>query len=308
MRRTLIPFVVVLGLTSPGLSATEFLDEQDPAYTEEVKYDPLAEEYGRRETEIAAEIVKGSTAPWAGEYHLGDGMGANVTLVIAPDHGFAAISTGCMGVYGRSFGSVTQLGDRLLLIDEMANQAGMFGYFSGVLVPVRWGEDSYLVGEDQMGEFELAMNAESQECPDFCGRFLMRGGWDRMAERIAARYTREYPAAPIYVRVTRVIKPDLEAVDGDFRWRKATVELDTGRDGGVWEGMEFFSSTAGWITDIITVDTVNDSNAVATVSAYNQLPIPVQTGTCVSTYYDDAIEKRVDGLPQGGCDDGIVID
>jgi hypothetical protein len=53
---------------------------------------------------------------------------------------------------------------------------------------------------------------------------------------------------------------------------------------------------------------VDDTSAVATVSAYNQLPIPVQSGTCVSIWYDDAIEKRIDGQPQQGCDDGVIID
>ncbi|MES1263164.1 MAG: hypothetical protein ABUL69_02330, partial [Peristeroidobacter soli] len=75
-----------------------------------------------------------------------------------------------------------------------------------------------------------------------------------------------------------------------------------------WEGMEFFSSTAGWITDTITVDIVNDTTSVATVSAYDQLPIPVQSGTCVSNYYDDSIEKRIYGRPQEGCEDGVVAE
>jgi hypothetical protein len=116
------------------------------------------------------------------------------------------------------------------------------------------------------------------------------------------------PERPLYVLVTKVIEPDLDAVDGDFRWRKSKVELDLGRDAGIRAGMEFFSSTAGWITDTITVDQVDDTSAVATVSAYNQLPIPVQSGTCVSIWYDDAIEKRIDGQPQQGCDDGVIID
>jgi hypothetical protein len=297
MRRTLIPFAVVAALTSLELSATVLIDDDDLAYIEEPAYDPLAEEYARREAEIAAEIIEGSIAPWAGEYHLGDGLAANVRLVMAPDRGFAAIWTGCMGVYGRSFGSVTQQGDRLLLNHEVPNQPGMFGNFSNVLVPVHMGKQAYLVGEEQMGEFVHAMNTGAEACPDFCGLYLIRSGdWDLM----------DSPGDPLHVRVTRVIEPDQEAVDGDFRWRKATVELDAGRDGGIRQGMEFYSSTAGWITDTITVVKVDDTSAVATVSAYDRLPIPVRAGTCVSTYFDDAIEKRVYGQPQRGCEDGVV--
>src|SRR5690349_6220872 len=308
MRRALIPFVVVVGLASAGLSATEVIDEQNLAYTEEVEYDPLAAEFDRREVEIATEIIDGSPAAWAGEYHFGVGFGTNVTLVIAPDHGFAVSWTGCVGVCGRSFGSVTQQGDRLLLYYEMSNPPAMFGDLSNVLVPVRRGEQLYLVAEEQMEEFSRAGNWVYEDCPDHCGRFLLRDGWDRMAERIpklAAQYSRESSDRPLYVRVTRVIEPDLDPVDGDFRWRKEKVELDVGRDGGVWEGMEFFSSTAGWITDTITVDKVNATSSVATVSAYDQLPIPVQPGTCVSTYYDDSIDLRIYGRSQEGCDDGV---
>ena len=302
MRRTLIAFVAMMGLASAGLSATEILQ----AYTED--YDPVVAEYARREAEIGTEIIEGSDALWAGEYHFGDGLGTNVTLVIAPHHGFAVIWNGCMGVYGRSFGSVTRQGGRLLLNHEVPNQPGLFGNFSNVLVPVRRGEQFYLVGEEQMAEFSQAVN---EECSGPCGRFLMRGGWDEMVARIptlAAEYAGESSDKPLYVRVTRVIEPDREAVDGEFRWRKSTVELDLGRDGGIREGAEFYSSTAGWITDTITVVEVNDTSSVATVSAYDQLPIAVQTGTCVSTYFDDSIDLRIYGRPQEGCNDGLDVE
>ena len=115
------------------------------------------------------------------------------------------------------------------------------------------------------------------------------------------------PDFALFARVIRVVEPDLEAVDGAFRWRKAKIELDVGRDGGVYEGLELYSTTAGWVTDTITIEKAGDATAMATVSAYDQLPIPISAGTCVSTYFDDAIEKRVDGKPHSGCDGGALV-
>ena len=152
MRWTLIPVVVVVGLTSAGLSAHTVIDVDDVVYGEDFEYDPLALEFARRESAIKAELEAGTAADWAGEYYLGDGLGANVVIVMAPGHGFASIWTGCMGVYGRSFGSVTQQGGRLLLNHEVPNQPGVFGNFPNVLVPVRHGERVYLVGEEQSAE------------------------------------------------------------------------------------------------------------------------------------------------------------
>jgi hypothetical protein len=237
-------------------------------------------------------------------------MGANVTIVMAPDHGFASIWSGCSGIYGRSFGSVTQQGGRLLLNHEVPNRPGVFGNFPNVLVPIRHGERLYLVGEEQVEGFVNAVDTGSEPCEEYCLGFFLRDS-DRFAT------SSRIPDLPsetgintldfaLFARVITVIEPDLDAVDGEFRWRKAKVELDAGSDDGVEEGMEFYSSTAGWITDTIRVVKVKDRSALATVSAYAMTPIPVRSGTCLSTYFDDAIEKRVDGHPQDGCDDATV--
>ena len=304
MRWTLIPVVVVVGLTSPGLSANTVIDVDDVVYGEDFEYDPLAIEFARRQAEIKAELDEGTAADWAGEYYLGDGMGT-IAIVMAPGHGFASIWAGCMSVYGRSFGSVTQQGGRLLLNHEVPNQPGVFGNFPNVLVPVRHGERVYLVGEEQAAEFVAAIDRGSDPCENSCPDLFLRYQSTSIPD-MAAETRVNSPDFALFARVIRVVEPDLEAVDGAFRWRKAKIELDVGSDAGVYEGLELYSTTAGWITDTIIVDKAGAATAMATVSAYDQLPIPISSGTCVSTYFDDAIEKRVDGKPHSGCEEGFA--
>lgn len=316
MRRNLIPFAIAIAFVSFGLSASAVIEETDTAYivdlAGEETINALAEEFKQREAEIKAELAEvGSVADWTGEYYFGDGLGVNVSLVIAPGRGFAAYSSGCVGIYGRSYGSVSQRNGRLVLDHETTKRLGALDNFSKVLVPVRWGERLYLVGEEQMGDFINFVNSGREMCSGYCPtRFLLRRGEEELKvsgkPELPAEYVARLLDEPLFSMVTKIVKPDREVVDGDYHWREATIELDVGRNHGIWQGMEFHSTTAGAITDTITVVEVNDTTAVAEVSSYDTQQINLRAGTCLSTYYDDALEKRVDGRPQSGCDGRVV--
>ncbi|MES1263147.1 MAG: hypothetical protein ABUL69_02245, partial [Peristeroidobacter soli] len=255
---------------------------------------PLGEEYAQRAAEIQAELIEGSAAEWAREYHFGDGLGVNVTFAIAPNRGFISIWEGCLGVYGRSLGTVTESNGKLLLNHEAPNQPGGFGNFSKVLVPVRWGERRYLVGEEQLGEFVNAVNSGYGECTGYCPtKFLLRTGDEDLKQtgrpELPAEYAARLLGEPMYARVTRVVEPDLEVVDDEYRWRKALVELDVGRNGGAWEGMEFSPSTHGESPDTFKIVKVADAVSLAEVTNFNSKAVAPEIGLCVSTH------------PQSGC-------
>jgi hypothetical protein len=44
---------------------------------------------------------------WAGEYYFGDGLGVNVSLILAPKFGYVFEWRGCLGLYDRNYGAVT---------------------------------------------------------------------------------------------------------------------------------------------------------------------------------------------------------
>src|SRR5690349_21093382 len=50
---------------------------------------------------------------WAGHYYTGDGLGVNVSLDLAPGAGYVFELHGCLGLYDRNFGAVSQTGETL---------------------------------------------------------------------------------------------------------------------------------------------------------------------------------------------------
>jgi hypothetical protein len=287
MRKTLIPSVVAAALVGLCMSASAVVEEEDS--------EALDKEIDQRYDAIKAELETGSVADWAGEYGYGDGLGVNVGLALAPDHGFAYRWTGCLGVYGQNYGSVSDRNGRLVLDHVHPNKPGSFGGFSKILVPVPWGDRLYLVGEEQLGDFVNAVNSGSEPCSDMCTSFLLRAD-DRKAKvtgqpTLPAEYAARLLDKPLYARVTKIIEGDQMAVDDEYHDRSATVELDVGRNGGLWEGMEFYATTGDLMTDTFTVVKVAESSSVASVQSYDDSLLAPKRGLCVSTRFNDHASK-----------------
>lgn len=288
MRKTLIPSVVAVALVSLCMSASALVTEEDP--------EALSRKVDQHNAAIKAELATGSAADWAGEYGFGDGLGVNVVLALAPNHGFAFRWSGCLGIYGQNYGSVSHRNGRLVLDYAHPNKPGSFGGFSKILVPVPWGDRLYLIGEEQLAEFVNAVNSGSEPCSDMCRDFLIRDGDEKVKVKVKGRpeLPAEYAARlldkPIYARVAKIIERDLTAVDGEYHDRKATVELDVGRNGGLWEGMEFHPADGGRYATF-TVVRADDSSSVVAVSTYDDEPLAPKRGMCLSTRIGDRATK-----------------
>jgi len=70
---------------------------------------------------------------------------------------------------------------------------------------------------------------------------------------------------------------------------RGEIEADVGRNGGVWEGMEFRPSTYGESPDTFTIVKVTDAVSLAEVTNFDTKAVAPQIGLCVST------------RPQSGC-------
>ena len=86
--------------------------------------------------QIRQEIGRLKGHEWAGEYYEGDGLGVNVSLLIAPEHGFVFEWHGCLGLYDRNYGCVATTNGRLQLSFAYSNKQEGFEGLATEFVPV----------------------------------------------------------------------------------------------------------------------------------------------------------------------------
>jgi hypothetical protein len=90
---------------------------------------------------------------WAGDYYYGDGLGVNVSLMLAPKSGYLFEWNGCMGLYDRNYGPVDFSNGRLRLTFTLPNSRERFRGIAGEFIPVAWGSREYLIPPDKVIDF-----------------------------------------------------------------------------------------------------------------------------------------------------------
>ena len=93
-----------------------------------------------RRGEIEAEIKSLADHPWAGSYDYGDGLGVNVSSILAPKAGYVFEWHGCLGLYDRNYGAVASQQGALRPAFTFPNRKGGFHGIAEKLLPVAWGE------------------------------------------------------------------------------------------------------------------------------------------------------------------------
>ena len=228
-------FTFVIALTASGALPQSTVREP-------VSFDS-AEAAARAEagrTEIAAEVAGSPGQDWAGAYYWGDGLGANVSLDLAPGAGFVFEWHGCLGLYGRNYGTVGESGSRVTLEPELPNRTDSIG-IDVEFLPVTWGARHYLIASGKVQDFCNAVNGGSEPRDEMHGRFLLREGDET---KPVAGQPRALDGAldcvlarPLEATITSVGRRQKSA--GDEHAAAIPVVVDAGREQGVWEGMEF---------------------------------------------------------------------
>ena len=111
---------------------------------------------------VQAEASQLPDHAWAGAYYAGDGLGMNVRLLVSPAAGVSATWHGCLGLYGSNEGLIQPQPDGSLKFAFNKPNENRFGGFPDAVLPVRWGERRYLIGNDQIDEFVSAINFGSE--------------------------------------------------------------------------------------------------------------------------------------------------
>jgi hypothetical protein len=115
----------------------------------------------------------------AGEYYMGDGLGVNLTLVIAPDGEFSFKWQGCMGTYDTATGHASVHDGELWLEPNTEINTERKDLESRFL-PVRWGGRLYLVSSNRLHAFAKEIDRGTEPRSYAHGSFYLReGDWDK---------------------------------------------------------------------------------------------------------------------------------
>ena len=134
---------------------------------------------------IENEIANLHDHPWAGQYYNGDGLGANITLTLAPKNGFTITWYGCLGLYDQNHGTVDWDGNTIKLSFKSAVEDGGIGSYASEYKSIRWGERLYLIPTDKVIQFCYAVNSGDEPRTgrrNFSRFFLREGDWDKKVE------------------------------------------------------------------------------------------------------------------------------
>ncbi|MBI5881811.1 MAG: hypothetical protein HZB91_01705 [Elusimicrobia bacterium] len=191
----------------------------------------------RRTKAVADEIARlAGRHPWAGGYYQGDGLGANLSLLVAPEAGYHYAWRGCTGTHEEEHGRVREQQGKL------AFEGARSRTLSRGLVVVPWSDRVYLVAEDELPRFANEINAGQEPRYDGQGFFFLRNGDDEKVvddkPRLPPAYGKLLLERPIDARILSIGRPLAEPGPDGFD-HETTVALSAGRRDGVLPGMAF---------------------------------------------------------------------
>lgn len=231
--------------------------------------------------QIRAELQKLPDHPWAGEYYLGDGLGLNISLSLAPAAGYLFEWHGCLGLYDRNYGAVTCTNGHLRLSFTFTNQPQGFQGILGELIPISWGPRHYLVGTNEMAHFCNQVNAGREPRDDAHGLCLLRRGDEKKKAEGLPTIPPEYAAyllkTPIEAAILSVGKTTTETIGGDIESKETTVKINAGSQQGVFVGMEFHVTKPDNIFGVLRITKVESNQAEGTIEQLGKkttLPAP----------------------------------
>lgn len=194
----------------------------------------------QQQAAIRRELATLGTHPWAAEYYEGDGLGANISLALAPSNGVAATWHGCLGLYGANRGKVVERGGELRFEFDAPNQSGFAGFPEAVR-PVRWGTRRYLIPEADMIDFVNAIHRGFEPRDRMHGMFLLARGDEAKPVHglpsLPPRYLGMIRSRPLEARVSSV--DSVETRKDDYGCTNIyRLTLDRGDRDGLAPGLE----------------------------------------------------------------------
>ncbi|MGA2802012.1 MAG: hypothetical protein ABSE97_06560 [Verrucomicrobiota bacterium] len=254
------------------MSTIQAQEREDPKFSS--KAESRAKSLSQQ---IQQEIIQLKNHEWAGEYYEGDGTGENVSLLIAPKHGYVFEWHGCLGLYDRNYGSVTVTNGKLQLSFTFTNKHEGFEGIAEKFVPVHWGDRKYLIPANDMVGFCNAVNSREEPRNEIHGRFLLSQGDEKKKvtgkPSIPAEFTGYLLKAPIEANIIKVISSKSWTNSHGWQVRETGILINAGKKQGLLPGMEL-SVTSPDIVESLTVKTVADQQAEGIIKQIDEKDVP----------------------------------
>lgn len=247
---------------------------------EEKKLSTNAErEAEERTRKIKAEIQGLDDHPWAGKYFVSDGLGANISLVLAPKAGYVFEWHGCLGTYDRNYGGVAEENGRIQLSFTFPNEEVGFQGISPEFVPVAWGPRRYLIPPKRMISFCNYVNAGLEPRDSGLGLHLLREGDEKKevggAPAVPAEYVPCLLKEPIASEIVSIGRSTKSRGPSDRKHRDVAVTVKGGKRAGHFVGMELYVIDPPNAYGSVEITEVRDDvseGVVARVGESNTMP------------------------------------
>lgn len=236
---------------------------------------------------IREEVAKLCDHPWAGEYYAGDGLGTNTVILLAPNAGYLFEWHGCLGVYDRNYGTVTEKGGRLILSFTFENSQEGFRGVAPELRPIRWGERRYLIPVDDIVRFCNHVNQGTEPRSGSHGFHFLRQGDESKVVAGIPKLPKEYVdyllSEPVEATVTAVGVSELRPSRADWKFKDTKLILNAGVKRGLKVGMELVVTVPDGVVESATITKVEEGQSEATMTQIGEEAVGPQVGWRVST-------------------------
>lgn len=228
---------------------------------------------------------------WAGSYYVGDGLGMNVRILIAPDAGVTYTWHGCMGLYDGNHGDIAETFDLDkdgqpdgLKINWKLNLSGGYHYDSKLFYFVRWDDPAsdrikrYIVPEEQMLEVVNDYNQGGYSRDSMYSApkkyeegDKIRRGWHpdykpfEGVPQLPAKWAKLLILKAVDAKVTHVTPITTRNVTKGVDATLARVTFDKGSADGLYMGMEVRVSHG---RGTLTIDKLQEHTAEAAFQAF----------------------------------------
>jgi len=224
---------------------------------------------------------------WAGEYYYGDGLGANIYLILAPQSGYLFEWHGCGGLYDRNYGTVTWDKSSLRLSFTFPNRADGFLGIAEQFIPIPWGDRKYLVPANDIVGFCNDVNYGYEPRKGLHGFHLLRLGDEKREVKgfpaVPEKFKPYLLARPIEAEIIGVGKHVTSPGVGGGKFRDTPITLNCGKKKGLLAGMKLHVVKPEDIIGSVEIKKVDEDRAEAVMPRIGEDEAGPQIGWKLST-------------------------